>query len=74
MFPSSSARTITLLWIIVADIDAGTDSCHAFFTVYFLKDQKEQYVVMADTNIATTFDFKAMINEHVKSGADVSMV
>ena len=39
----------------------------------FLKDQKEQYVVMADTNIATNFDFKAMINEHVKSGADVSI-
>ena len=39
----------------------------------FLKDQKEQYVVMADTNIATNFDFKAMINEHVKSRADVSI-
>lgn len=39
----------------------------------FLRDQKQQYVVMADTNIATNFNFKAMINEHIQSGADVSI-
>lgn len=40
----------------------------------FLKSQKEKYVVMADTNIAVNFDFKALIDAHVKSGADVTMV
>lgn len=39
----------------------------------FLKDQKQQYVVMADTNIAVNFDFNAMISEHIESGADVSI-
>lgn len=38
-----------------------------------LKSQKEKYVVMADTNIATNFDFNAMIEEHIASGADVSI-
>ncbi len=40
----------------------------------FLKSQKEKYVVMADTNIAVNFDFKALIDAHVASGADVTMV
>ncbi len=40
----------------------------------FLKSQKEKYVVMADTNIAVNFDLKALIDAHVKSGADVTMV
>ena len=39
----------------------------------FLKDQKQQYVVMADTNIAVNFDFNSMISEHIESGADVSI-
>lgn len=39
----------------------------------FLMEQKEQYVVIADTNIAVNFDFKEMINEHIESGADVSI-
>ncbi len=39
----------------------------------FLRSQKEQYVVMSDTNIAANFDFKAMINEHITSGADVTI-
>ena len=38
-----------------------------------LKQQKEQYVVMCDTNIAVNFDFNAMIKEHIESGADVSI-
>ena len=39
----------------------------------FLKSQKEKYVVMADTNIAVNFDFGALINAHIASGADVSI-
>jgi len=38
----------------------------------FLRSQKEQYVVMCDTNIAVNFDFKAMIRAHIASGADVT--
>ena len=40
----------------------------------FLKDQKEKYVILADTNIALNIDFKAVIDEHIASGADVSIV
>ncbi len=40
----------------------------------FLREQKEKYVVMADTNIAANFDFKALIEAHVESGADVTVV
>ncbi len=39
----------------------------------FLRSQKEQYVVMADTNIAANFDFKSMINAHIDSSADVTI-
>lgn len=39
----------------------------------FLKDQKEKYVVMSDANIAVNFDFKAMIDAHIASGADVTV-
>lgn len=38
----------------------------------FLSSQKEKYVILTDTNIATSFDFKAFIQAHVESGADVS--
>lgn len=38
-----------------------------------LKDQKEKYVVMADSNIAVNFDFKAMLDAHIESGADVTV-
>ncbi len=37
-----------------------------------LKDQKEKYVVISDTNVAVNFDFKDMINAHIASGADVT--
>jgi glucose-1-phosphate adenylyltransferase len=40
----------------------------------FLRSQKEKYVVMADTNIAVNFDFAALIESHVASGADVTVV
>lgn len=39
----------------------------------FLRAQKEKYVVMSETNIAVNFDFNAMIDAHVKSGADVTV-
>ncbi len=39
----------------------------------FLRDQKEKYVVMSDADIAVNFDFSAMVDAHVKSGADVTM-
>lgn len=39
----------------------------------FLKHQKEKYVVLSDANIAVNFDFKALINEHITSGADVTV-
>lgn len=39
----------------------------------FLKDQKEKYVVMSDTNIAMNFDFNALLDAHVASGADVTI-
>ena len=39
----------------------------------FLRDQKEKYVVMADSNIAVNFDFNAMIKAHIESGADVTV-
>ncbi len=38
-----------------------------------LRDQKEKYVVMSDTNLAVNFDFRAMIAAHIASGADVTM-
>lgn len=39
----------------------------------FLKDQKEEYVVLSDANIAANFDFSAMLKAHVESGADVTI-
>lgn len=39
----------------------------------FLDSQKEKYVVMADSNNAVNFDFKAMIEAHIETGADVTI-
>ena len=39
----------------------------------FLKSQKEKYVIMSDTNIVCNFDFKALLKEHIDSGADVTV-
>ncbi len=39
----------------------------------FLREQKEKYVFMTDSSIAVNFDFNAMIEEHIASGADVSI-
>ncbi len=40
----------------------------------FVQSQKEKYVILSDANIAMNFDFKALLNSHVKSGADVTVV
>ncbi len=39
----------------------------------FLRDQKEKYVILTDTNVVVNFDFNAMIDAHVESGADVTI-
>lgn len=39
----------------------------------FLRSQRENYVVMADTNYAVNVDFKDMINKHIETGADVTI-
>ena len=39
----------------------------------FLQDQKEKYVVLSDTNIVVNFDFSAMIQAHIETGADVTV-
>ena len=36
--------------------------------------QKERYVILSDSYIAMNFDFNKLIDAHVKSGADVTMV
>lgn len=38
----------------------------------FLKDQKEKYVILADTNVVANFDFRALINAHIESGNDIT--
>lgn len=39
----------------------------------FLRGQKEKYAVISDTNIAVNFDFNAMIDYHIQTGADVTV-
>ncbi len=39
----------------------------------FLKSQKEKYVIMSDTNIVVNFDFNAMLQAHMDSGADLTI-
>lgn len=40
----------------------------------YLKKQTEKYVIMSDANIALNFDFTELLDTHMKSGADVTMV
>lgn len=40
----------------------------------FLGNQKEKYVLISDCNVAHDLDFAALIDAHVKSGANVTMV
>jgi len=39
----------------------------------FLRDEKEKYVVITDTNVVVNFDFSDMIRAHIESGADVTI-
>lgn len=39
----------------------------------FLKEQKEKYVIMSDAHNALNFDFRAFIEAHIESGADVTV-
>ncbi|MDE6883994.1 MAG: glucose-1-phosphate adenylyltransferase subunit GlgD, partial [Lachnospiraceae bacterium] len=39
----------------------------------FLRDQKEEYVIMSDTNVVVNFDFSAMLQTHIDSGADMTI-
>lgn len=40
----------------------------------FLQKQREEYVIMSDANIAANIDFRAMIDAHIETGADVTIV
>lgn len=40
----------------------------------WLSAQKERYVILADSNIAMNFNFNKLLEAHVNSGADVTMV
>ena len=39
----------------------------------FLQGQKEKYVVMCDANLVVNFDFRALIDAHIESGADITV-
>ncbi len=39
----------------------------------FLSSQKEKYVIISDTNIAASFDFKKFIQAHIDAEADVTV-
>ncbi len=39
----------------------------------FLKKQKEKYVIISDANLAVNFDFKGLLKQHIKSGADLTV-
>ena len=64
IFPPYSERGMTVFESRVDALASILDT---------LKDQKEKYVVMADSNIAVNFDFKAMLDAHMESGADVTI-
>lgn len=40
----------------------------------FLKTQTEEYVILTDSNFAINFDFRALIDAHIASNADVTVV
>lgn len=39
----------------------------------FIKNQKEEYVVLSDANLACNFDFEALVKAHIEKGADVTV-
>ncbi len=40
----------------------------------FLERSDEEYVLLADANVICNIDYRAMLKEHVASGADISMI
>ena len=40
----------------------------------WLSAQKERYVILSDSNIAMNFNFNKLLEAHIESGADVTMV
>lgn len=42
--------------------------------VEYLKSQKEEFVILSDSNIAFNFDFRQLISAHVASNADVTVM
>lgn len=40
----------------------------------YLMKQTEKYVILSDANMAVNFDFNKLLDAHIKSGADVTMV
>lgn len=40
----------------------------------YLMKQTEKYVILSDANMAVNFDFHTLLDAHIKSGADVTMV
>lgn len=65
IFPPFAEKTSSKPYIGRVDALAGI--------LDFIRDQKENYVVLTDTNIAVNFDFKDMIQAHIDSGADVTI-
>lgn len=39
----------------------------------FLRDAKEKYVIMSDTNMVVNFDFHDMLQKHIESDADMTL-
>lgn len=39
----------------------------------FLRVQKEKYVILSDSNIAANFDFKEMLQSHIRSGNELTI-
>jgi len=39
----------------------------------FLKQQKEKYAILSDTNIAMNFDYSKLIEAHIATGADITV-
>ena len=39
----------------------------------FLRDAKEKYIIMSDTHMVVNFDFHAMLQTHIETGADMTL-
>ena len=65
LFPPNVERTSTVYTGRVSAVAGILD---------YLRGQKEKYVVMADTNVAANIDFKAIIQNHIDTNADVTCV